>query len=222
MKNLVSSQMRRPKHNTLKIMNIEDIKIGETYNVRMKVTYKEKDQVCVKNPMVSVYGCDYMIVSHKYIHPTTEQPKYDPCREFQPGDKVRMVMRDDRYPYCYKMREHIVPTDTICTIAKRENCGFVEVEYNNGYNPIVHFSFLELVTPVEELEPFYIIDDDADAEHPFFVIQNRKSTLSSGLDEEVMRFLYGQNYTADKDTVRKRAEAERDRLNAEWRKEMEK
>lgn len=220
MKNLRLSQMRRPKHNTLKIMNIEDIKIGETYNVRMKVTYKEKDQVRVENPMLSVYGCEYMIISHKYIHAIHEQPKHDPCREFRKGDKVRMVLRYGRYPHCYRMHELIVPSDSIGTVVRCESNGQVELKYEHGYNPIVHFSFLELVTPVEELEPFYIIDDDADAEHPFFVIQNRKSTLSSGLDEEVMRFLYGQNYTADKDTVRKRAEAERDRLNEEWRKEQ--
>lgn len=29
-------------------MNIDDIKVGETYNDRMKVTHKEKDQVVVK------------------------------------------------------------------------------------------------------------------------------------------------------------------------------
>lgn len=217
MKNLVSSQMRRPNTNTLKIMNKKEVKQltkGCTVLVKATVESVQETKAYVH------HGCITHPLPFNEIYSVPTQPKYDPCREFQPGDKVRMVMRDDRYPYCYKMREHIVPTDTICTITKRENCGFVEVEYNNGYNPIVHFSFLELVTPVEELEPFYIIDDDADAEHPFFVIQNRKSTLSSGLDEEVMRFLYGQNYTADKDTVRKRAEAERDRLNAEWRKEQ--
>lgn len=135
------------------------------------------------------------------------KPKYDSCREFRAGDKVRMVMRDGRHPYCTRMCEHIVPSDTIGTVVKCELNGFVAVEYNNGYKPVVHFSFLELVTPVEA-EPYFISEGAG-------IIELYKSTPN-----EVVKTWF---YDAVKAGVEALAEAEAEcaRLNAEYRKELE-
>ena len=132
-------------------------------------------------------------------------PKYDPCREFKVGDKVRMMIRDGRYPYCHNLKESIVPTDIICTVTKRECNGFVEVEYYNGYNPVVHFSFLELVTPVEEIKQFYLESDNNMLFYIYFGTEQNYE-LVSRLDKK---------YYSLTD-----AQAECDRLNTEYRKEQ--
>jgi hypothetical protein len=64
--------------------------------------------------------------------------------------------------------------------------------------------YLELVTPVEELEP-YIIREYAD----FYAVEKDGAQYSI--------FFKGSYH----DNAKKAAEAERDRLNAEWRKEVE-
>lgn len=133
------------------------------------------------------------------------KPKYDPCREFREGDKVRMVMRDGRQPYCTRMHEHIVPSDTIGTVVKCELNGFVAVEYNNGYKPVVHFSFLELVTPVEA-EPYFISEGAG-------IIELYKKS-----HDEVVRTWFYDAVKAGVEALNE-AEAECARLNAEWRKE---
>jgi hypothetical protein len=149
------------------------------------------------------HGCITHPLPFSEIYSVPTQPKYDPCREFQPGDKVRMVMRDGRHPYCIQMREHIVPTDTICTVVRCECNGFVAVEYNNGYNPVVHFSFLELVTPVEELEPYSVTSD----------VGGHYVCDKEGM---VISLYYNNSHPHAKEA----AEDECDRLNAEWRKEQ--
>lgn len=150
-------------------MKLEDIKVGETYNVRVKVEHIDEDGwIKVRTNEKSIS----FILAPREAEFISPLPKYDPCREFMNGDKVRMVMRDGRYPYCMQKHEQIVPTDTICTVVRCELNGFVAVEYNNGYNPVVHFSFLELVTPVEELEPYYYVAKN-DGVHPTFLVRNR-------------------------------------------------
>lgn len=187
-------------------MNIEDIKVGETYNVRMKVTYKEKDQVCVKNPMVSVYGCDYMVVSHKYIHPTTEQPKYDPCRKFREGDIVEPCQVKGRwFGTAWKNRSGIRFTVT----KDEDEEGVMWVQDPDSLHPKdVEAVFFQLVTPVEELEPY-------------IVYENLSVCGVMHRDEKDGKFIavyFISHY--GKTIARERAEAECARLNEEYRKEQ--
>lgn len=188
-------------------MNIEEIKVGETYNVRMKVTYKEKDQVRVKNPMISVYGCDYMILSHKYIHPIHEQPKHGPCRLFKKGDKVRAVEWNGRKPYAHLDDPYrdcpLKMVEGKIFIVRNEGlaCTFVTTEdrLSNYDIPTCH---LELVTPVEELEPYSVVDAHT---HWDVADKNMKTVVT-----------YNKAYHPN---AKAAAEAERDHLNAEYRKE---
>lgn len=144
-------------------------------------------------------------------------PKYDPCRKFRKGDRVRVAENKGRClkPFTLKIGDVLTvsidePNDDTCVIV----CKWHDRDF------YLDPAYLELVTPVEKIEPYYIVDDDLDADFSFFAIQNRNSLMVHDLEEEVARYVYGTEYTADKETVRKRAEAERDRLNAEYRKEQ--
>lgn len=184
-------------------MKPEDIKVGETYYVRMKVTYKEKDQVRVKNPMVSVYGCDYMIVSHEYIHPTNEQPTHDPCRLFRKGDEVEYRPKDGRAnPNLLVGRKYKVAADEPC------DSGIVQVEFDGlrHIDTFVAYNNLELVTPVEELEPYFVME----LKGAYGVYNTRFQP-----ETEVCHFFADMHPHA-----KEAAEAECARLNAEHRKEQ--
>ena len=210
-------------------MNIEDIKVGETYNVRMRVTYKEKDQVRVENPMVSVYGCEYMIISHKYIHAipscvsmppekpieifhTTEipetYPKYDPCRKFRKGDMVRYCAPDGRiYADRGSLREHIKNRDLTHVVRDEQENGRVGVydplDEENPYYVPAHS--LELVTPVEELEPYCVRKYST-----FYAVEKYNNHKDRPATYDIY---FHQNAKAA-------AEAECARLNEEYRKEQ--
>ena len=130
-----------------------------------------------------------------------------------------MVMRDGRHPYCLKMRESIVPTDTICNVVRCESNGFVVVEYENGYNPVVHFSFLELVTPVEELEPYYVVTNTDCSTCTIFKRVGEKKLVHSAY-----YFMHGNgcsNALMGIIEAQAAAKSECARLNAKYRKEQE-
>lgn len=208
-------------------MNIEDIKYGESYHVTGHIGYKNDDVVGVT--FFNKFGVQTSIeFEHKYacglISMIPEQPKHDPCRRYKKGDIVRLREYNGRKPYDFWHKQTIerfgAKLDTV--LEDELDSGNVDIFQDapiDEQTVRVHASHLELVTPVEELEPYYVGDCQDDPDCPFFFIQNNANEISDGLLEEVARYVYGTDYTADKETVRKRAEAERDRLNAEYRKE---
>lgn len=147
-------------------INIEDIKVGEMYNVRMQVrdyangiifcctviSIDEKDGVqCGEEYDI----CHDEIAAFSEITPengtknSEPAPKYDPCRLFRKGDKVRVVT--------YKGRNKTgVEAGEIGSIYKDEKDADVTVEVIFYGDDLweVDPAYLELVTPVEELEPF--------------------------------------------------------------------
>lgn len=131
---------------------------------------------------------------------TDPASKYDPNRKFRKGDKVRPVERYGRMP------EDGAPVNFICEVVEDElkngtvairargNCGSVQFRVTALY--------LELVTPVEEMEPYSVVDahthwDVADKDMKCVVTYSK---------------LHHPHAKAA-------AEDECDRLNAEWRKE---
>lgn len=195
---------------------LEDIKVGETYNVRLKFTRIDSyGDRWFDVPFDNEDGREFCLSDKEVKELVTRldsNKKYDPCREFMNGDKVRMVMRDGRYPYCNRMREHIVPSDTILTVAANLGNGLVAVRDDKNPNEqVVGFYFLELVTPVEELEPYRVklLQDgiSPDTYHYWAVMDD--------MGHEVARF-WCEQY--EKGKAKAAAEAERDRLNAENRK----
>lgn len=187
-------------------MNIEDIKIGETYNVRMNVDSISDGFVdCL---FVDGESCSIMLEPERLHHP---EPKYDPYRIFRVRDKVRLVTRFGRLPFCHRMKEWIVPSDTILTVICDEVSGHVKIQAEEGFvSPmIVSAHFLELVTPVEELEPYRV---ETGGYNRFRI---KKGNL------EYSYFPFGEHCVLSMDEAKAAAEAECARLNAAFRKERE-
>lgn len=85
------------------------------------------------------------------------KPKYDPCRKFKEGDVVRVVERHGRY-------QPNIPVDELwkglCTVAEDEDfCNnLVKVRSADGREKLSHWWYLELVTPVEEHDLYFVLD----------------------------------------------------------------
>ena len=141
-------------------------------------------------------------------------PKYDPCRLFRKGDKVRVVEKDGR-------TVHDPLNGGLWEVSRNERSGgacetsvLVHLFYEDekiAWQISVPFCFLELVTPVEELEPYRVVRPE---NYQCIRIMKEKRIHSSiPFDEEecVCRTL---------EEAKAAAEAECARLNAEYRKEQ--
>lgn len=143
------------------------------------------------------FACPQMFDEHsiEYIHPkcvslpgeTVEKPKHDPCRLFKKGDEVRVVAWNGR---------DIARIGQIGRVVSDEHNSRVELAIDGWtssvYYPACH---LELVTSVEELEPYSI--DPANTN----VLFKRGKKFATFEDDDEAQELC-------------------DRLNAEWRKEQ--
>ncbi len=133
------------------------------------------------------------------------------CRLFRKGDKVRVVERNGRSPILCG----VVELGGTYTVYADEDGGNVilDIGYGVGGGEPIAWSFLELVTPVEELGPFTVVHKPA-LQH--FQINHGKLNY--------MTFPYGlhksNGWYHTITTAKAAAEAECDRLNAEWRKEV--
>jgi hypothetical protein len=140
------------------------------------------------------------------------QPKYDPFRLFKKGDRVRVVER-------YGRKFWSAAPETIYTVVEDEYLhddqnvllrGCVGIndgkpETLSAWN--IPFFHLELVTPVEDLDP-YSVEGDEDEWH---ILRCGKFLMSFPFDSSAY-------YTEEQ--AKAAAEAECDRLNAEYRKEQ--
>ena len=136
---------------------------------------------------------------------------------------MRVVERDGRKPpFC-----NYINLGEIYTVVSDENDGDVLLETCDKVDAIDWF-YLELVTPVEELEPYYIETETFDYE-----IRNEnddpdiKSIVAFHVkfqdpDEGLILNVksYYESYVYLREHAEADAEAERVRLNAEWRKEQ--
>ena len=191
--------------------NFEDIKEGGIYDVRIVVEQKRDHALLAcalsdvgetNKPRFVFYErtvSDFRQATPENGTKNTEPaPKYDPCRLFRKGDKVRMVEWHGRsffdggcHPNCNKW-----------TVTEDETSG-VNVEQDGCQISEVPPCYLELVTPVEEIEPYFVSDDDYE-----YCVFDRRTKMT------VCRFDMSHPHPKEA------AEAERDRLNAEYRKEM--
>ena len=128
-----------------------------------------------------------------------EKPKYDPCRLFREGDIVTPVERDGREV------PDGAPVGEKCTVVESEKNGIVCIRYDAGSEHYLHdipYFYLELVTPVEELEPYFLFEDT----YSWQVKRENKLCCRFGKSTHPH--------------AKEAAEAERDRLNAEHIKEQ--
>lgn len=187
---------------------IKNLKPGDTVLVEAKVN-------CVKATGVDVtHGCISHPLPFNELYPVPEQPKYDPCRKFKEGDIVD-------YRRIYGRDFDTVPDPEDYKFARvfsseEEELGMVGVEFIAAYGGEdicfdVPWFHLELVIPVEELNPYSIIVQP-EGYHCVRIMKEKRihSSIPFGKEECVCRTL---------EEAKAVAEAERDRLNAEHRKE---
>lgn len=144
------------------------------------------------------------LVHHSHVSLPPEKPKYDPCRKFKKGDKVRVVERNGRSPILCGA----VELGYTYTVYADEDGGDVILDIGYGVNggESISWTFLELITPVEELEPYSVKDTMS---HDGWQI------VRDGLPLAIYDSRRHPNAKAA-------AEAECARLNAEYRKKQQK
>ena len=151
--------------------------------------------------MQNKHYCPGMVVDYISI---CEKPKHDPCRLFKAGDTARVVERFGRKDVRYTLGELVTVLEDECGTT------FVRVKTEDGESELIAWWHLELVTPVEELESFgvrYSTDRDcAEVYH-----RRHKNTVA----------VFYRKCGITREQAEAHAEAERDRLNAECRKEQE-
>ena len=190
-------------------MNIDKIKEGETYNVRVKVIGKYGK--CIDaifadadDAIVGIHIPERRVGVLRPISPengiknTENAPKYDPNRMFRKGDKVKPRERNGRIPWAKDM--------TLTVVADERTAGVTVRDEETGEERLMCVLFLELVTPVEELEPYFV----QDFKGGYGVFHTRLQP-----EAEVCHYFNDMHPHA-----KEAAEAERDRLNAELRKEQ--
>lgn len=200
----------------------EKIKFTEPLSVVDTFSHKNGDMLAQTSTghLVFIHPHEVQLAEHAPSEASPAQdtaqdaPKYDPCRLFRKGDKVREILvkgrrYDARYPVCL--------LGEIATVEEKEDPeNLVTIRFANGMHYTYDAAYLELITPVEELETYYLdtITTDDNNTKPYFLIKTRKH-------EHIIRTFYSNAFETIEQT-KAAAEAERDRLNAEYRKEMEK
>ena len=142
---------------------------------------------------------------------TENKPKHDPCRLFRKGDKVRIVKHNgrkfDAAPPTFQLgKVYRVDEDE-----DTEHC-YVMLQSCDLYyaHPV---AFLELVTPVEELEPYSVKPG-----YKSWHVERDGKIYSLYPYNETVSFSVWRN----EEEAKAAAEAECARLNAEYRKEQNK
>lgn len=128
---------------------------------------------------------------------TNVRPKHDPTRLFKKGDIVERRT-------VYGRTDIDVRDDVVLTVTSDEDAhGNVRVQEPSGRLIVTKSVFLELVTPIEKLEPYSV----SEATVQYLVKEDNKKVVAQFCK------LYHPHAKAA-------AEAECARLNAEWRKEQ--
>lgn len=205
---------------------IRNLKPGDTVLVEAEVSSPLKDGAIV------THGCITHARHASRLYPLPSEivnrqssivNKYDPTRLLKKGDKVRVVKRNGR---CNgKDGEYL--REAFCEVAEDEVPNELVRVFHNSSEYRLDPAYLELVTSVEDLEPYYIATETFDYE---IRDANDDPDIGTSLafhikfkdpDEgQIMSVKsYYESYVYSYEHAKAAAEAERDRLNAEWRKE---
>lgn len=205
-------------------LNLEDIKVGETYGVRVKCIRIDEDgfygfNTETKPSIFRLFNKKDVETSvfplpapENGIKNTETAPKYDPCRKFLWGDKVRVKREVHGRPvYIGEDAWEPLDPDEIWEVVEEKETGWVHLK-NGCLTADVWHGMLELVTPVEEVTPYTI--DECYFAPTLYVRKNGKVYMTIPYKE-------GSSLFQTREEALAAAEAERDRLNAEYRKERE-
>lgn len=128
-------------------------------------------------------------------------PKYDPCRLFRKGDVVEPKSVNGRF-----FDDYVVPlTGEKCIVEKDEREFQYVVISHNEKKYSIDPAYLELVTPVEGLEPYIVRKYRS-----FYAVEKYNNHKDRPATFDIDFHPH----------AKEAAEAERDRLNAAYRKEQ--
>lgn len=192
-------------------MNIENIKVGETYNVRVKVIGKYSkgidaiyadadDAIAGLHIPERRVGILRPISPENGIKNTETAPKYDPCRWFREGDRVEVKQYKGRL-YTKFWAQYLGQVLAVGT--SETETSSPELITKQGLQPIDP-AYLELITPVEEIEQYFIQEDSVS-----YNIRSKDECLIAAI---VFKGICENPMQLAKDTCA--------RLNAEYRKEQ--
>ena len=135
--------------------------------------------------------------------------KYDPTRLFKKGDKVqprggKTVLASE---YGFVTFHELAGQYEVYEDEARGTVTLIV----NGHACFVSAFALELITPVEDLEPYIMLEN---------VPSNSIEVRDKRTNKVEATFYFGKDHAYTFEQAATRAEAERDRLNEEWRKEQ--
>ena len=196
-------------------MNDKNIKVGDIGYLRVIVINVDDDgwfkfRTDEKN-------LSFVLHSNEVAQAFTPLPKYDPNRKFREKDKVRVKCEVHGRPV-YITKGACVPTDPndIWEVVEEKETGWVHLKRGCAHADAWH-DMLELVTPVEELDPYSVTHSaDTSEECGCFEVVRDEQCASI--------YPYGTHetrYYKKAEHAKAAAEAECKRLNEEWRKEKE-
>lgn len=202
-------------------MDLNEIKIGAKIACDAKIAEIDGDVVYIEfsahkkfrlgAEMVELFDAQLLSPENGRKN-TAPAPKYDPCRLFRKGDKVRVVERDGRDYIDFDPYTSIQKSEIYTVLENEEEVidgGCVGIRIGKGNVEYeIPFYYLELVTPVEELERYVVEPGDV----AWFVVDKKHE---SG-EINVVMYMCALHPHA-----KEAAEAECARLNAEHRKEEE-
>ena len=183
---------------------IKNLKPGDTVLVEAEVASR------LEYGAIVTHGCITHALLASKLYPLPSEhgtsvptPKHDPCRLFKKGDKVRIVEYKGRsYSKYWEKRLGQILT---VTWSEDENTS-PEVDEQT-----IDPAYIELVTPVEEREPYIM---------PVNAPSNSIEVRDKRTNKVEAAFYFGKDHAYTFEQAATRAEAERDRLNSEWRKEQ--
>ena len=191
-------------------MNLNEIKIGAKLACDAKIAEIDGDVVYIEFSAHKKFRLAAELVElldAQMLSPTNgtknsdPAPKYDPCRLFRKGDRVQVKRRNGRCSGKYG--EYL--REAYCLVAEDEDKNELVRVFHNSSEYRLDPAYLELVTPVEEFEPYRLEHRPGEW---LVVKKDNKLILSS--------YNVGIHTNA-----KAAAEAECARLNAEYRKERE-
>ena len=133
--------------------------------------------------------------------------KYAPCRFFRKGDEVRVV--EERAGRIPPVCGDIEPGG-VYIVADDEAGGDVMLDVNGSFH-CIEWIWLELVTPVEAVEPYVTLEN---------ILMSCIEVRNCRTNKVEAAFYYGEGHAYTFKSAADASCTERDRLNEEWRKDQ--
>lgn len=185
-------------------MNLELIKVGHTYYAPVEVTKITNGDVHVVP--IHVYQpeeLEEMPNPYRHVHSECSSTELTSLLKIKRGDRVKVVERLGFKPWSLNWDDELEPSEALWEVDEVDSYGFAQISRPGMSHASVFFIFLELVTAKEELEPYYVEKGECS-----YRLRKGDKVLA--------------NFWPTHPHAKEAADDECARLNAEYRKEMEK